>query len=139
MRLESEAASHKSRGDGGHASLPAPYFPSCILPDRRWAPALASSLSLAGPSRVQFFPTLSSISILLGEAVAAASAWAHLLAINLMCARRVVLDAAERGLPAAAARLAVLAAAVAGPVAILVHAAAHAVAGKAATGATRAA
>ena len=76
--------------------------------------------------QAQFFPTLEGIGTLLSDAVAAASAWAHLLAINLFAARHVVSEAtaaaaANDALPALATRLAVFAAAVAGPLGILVH------------------
>ena len=82
------------------------FAPMCalygVLLCRSWTP---ETLSLMMPGsleeglatgKVQFIPTLSSISTLLGARATATSAWAHLLCVNVFVARHVALKTRER-------------------------------------------
>jgi hypothetical protein len=82
------------------------FAPMCALYGfllyRSWTP---ETLSLMMPGsleeglatgKVQFIPTLSSISTLLGARATATSAWAHLLCVNVFVARHVALKTRER-------------------------------------------
>ena len=132
--LRCARAARGSERDVEFASSLAWLAPACAaygaLLVRSWTP---ETLSLMMPGtleeglatgKVQFIPTLSSITALLSARATAASAWTHLLCVNMFVARHVALKMFERlrrdGVAPPSAHTFVLATLV-GPLALLSH------------------